>query len=453
MTQPLPPQSGIISEQTSSPIGGAGFESEGITPSTAPVKPPKANEFKKNFLSVFGHGIGKISLIAIGLVVCGGIALGIRGLSSSDKAANTKQASAPMDVPAAPIPQVSNDPISQKEAQRRAQRGALEADKALNDGKTYQPGFDTNVVNDQALPLNKTSSPPVPPVNVTVPIGQNTAQTNNAQQQVEQKATQEEKEASTTQEKYRTDIQKEVLKQVDTLFSDSKGSLNNLGSYSRVNYFPGNAKSNASSGTPGTQTSTTNDANGSTPKNHKVLIKTGMTLFATLDSEVNTDDGGDVLATLHGGQWEGAKIIGKIEQAPDNIRLRFTTLAPQDERPTMKINAVALREEDAKQGVADDINHHILSRYTALAVASILTGFGQAAQINPGTTQILPNGTVVTSTPDVTSRRVAGMALGQVGINAGAEIHRGFNQKPTYATPAQRGIGIYFLEDVQDKTK
>ena len=80
-------------------------------------------------------------------------------------------------------------------------------------------------------------------------------------------------------------------------------------------------------------------------------------MYAVLDSEVNTDDGGDVIATIRGGSWDKAKVIGSVERGPNNIRLRFITLAPHDERPTMSINAVALREKDAKQGVAEHIDH------------------------------------------------------------------------------------------------
>lgn len=57
-----------------------------------------------------------------------------------------------------------------------------------------------------------------------------------------------------------------------------------------------------------------NDIEAVGDTDRELLIKTGTIMYATLDAEVNTDDGGDVLATIRGGKWNGSKLIGKIEQ-------------------------------------------------------------------------------------------------------------------------------------------
>jgi intracellular multiplication protein IcmE len=188
-----------------------------------------------------------------------------------------------------------------------------------------------------------------------------------------------------------------------------------------------------------------------TATSKRIIFKAGKAIFATLDSEVNTDDGGDVFATVQGGSYAGAKLIGKIEQAPRNIRLRFSILSPQDERPTLSVNAIAIREQDAKEGVADSINNHRLERYSALFAGSLLQGLGQAAAQPQGTAVVLPNGQTVVEQQELTNKRIGLFALGSVGTNAGAQVRQTFSEPPTYKTPANKGIGVVFLADVTEK--
>ena len=158
------------------------------------------------------------------------------------------------------------------------------------------------------------------------------------------------------------------------------------------------------------------------------------------------------LATVRSGPWKGSKLIGQIEQAYNNMSLTFTIMAPQDDRPTMRVRAVALREQDAKMGMAETIDHHTFSRYTALAVAALLQGAGRLYQQPVGTTIITDVG-VITTTETPRDRQVIGAAVGELGMAVGSEIrNRGFNRPTTYATPAETGFILYFLEDVMPQS-
>lgn len=483
-------------------MGGAGFESEAPAQEAAgktstQSKPRKSDEMKRNFLAVFGHGPGKFALIAILAVVLVGLALGYRGLTAKKaEAGNTSK----MDVPNAPTPEVGVGPVSDREAARRAEAASLEAEKAAAQGKTYQPGFDPHIVaanQDQAAAQNtpaqfNVGAPPSPKggaaqqqaVPITVPAGQATASTTgsatNPQQQAQsgqtaqqqqsqaeqQAATRREQEyqaAKTERDKYVNTMREQVLKQVTGLFGDGQqqAQVNAVGAYSAVSYYPVNAGNGANGqGNAAVKTGITpvipekaKTADGLSigDSKGKMLIKTGNMMYATLDSEINTDDGGEVLATVRGGKWDGAKLIGRIEQSPNNIRAKFSILAPQDSRATMRISAVALREEDAKQGVAENIDYHTLSRYTSLGVASLLSGYGKAYAI-PAGTSIVSNGTVITTTEDPTNKRVVASVVGEMGTAIAGEIRRGFNRPTTYSTPAQHGFGLFFLQDVYDQS-
>ena len=456
----------------------------------AAKKSNKGAELKANFNAVFGHGIGKFALIAAALVIVVLGALAVRGFNSKPSADKDE---AQVDVPGAPPAKVSVDPIDEREAQRRAEIAAKEAEAAARKGQTYQPDFNPAVVANQAPQpgqpgyiqpaLNipdtqqaRPGQPPVPPgtqpgqaqqqpVQITVPAGQSSAnggagapnqqnqQQANAQQQEEQRRQQAELDKQlAARDKYVDQLRSGVKEQVEELLGGKgkDGGIRGAGSYSVVSYLPKQSTASGASATAGggdlSITPSAPSANKKPP-----IFKAGKAIFATLDSEVNTDDGGEVFATVHGGKYDGAKLIGKIEQAPRNIRLRFSILSPQDDRPTLNINAIAIREQDAKQGVAETIDNHTLERYMALFAGSILSGIGKAAMQPQGETIVLPNGQVIVSQPEMSDKRIAMYALGEVGINAGAEVRKSFSKPPTYITPANKGIGVIFLSDVNEK--
>ena len=77
---------------------------------------------------------GKVSLIAAALVIVALAALAYNGMKSKEGPAGKASS---VDVPRAPQPEVSVEPISAAEAQRRAQRSTLEAEQAAERGASY----------------------------------------------------------------------------------------------------------------------------------------------------------------------------------------------------------------------------------------------------------------------------------------------------------------------------
>lgn len=464
-------------------------ESVAAEPKERPkAKPSKSAEMKKNFQAVFGHGVGKLSLIAGVVAVIALIALGVNGLSSKEKLAGGEPAK--VDSPRAPQPQVSVGPVSESEAARRAQVSAKEAQDAQANGTSYQPGFDPNIVanattanaNGQSASFNVPGVPTTPanPQDGQIRVGAgqsanqqgaNNRNTNSGQSANKANADAIAKEeariqaeldkATAARDKYVSELRASVLKQVEGLMGASEGSkgFTEKSSFSSVSYYPTEKRTVDENGNVDI-----NKANADKEKDpnaietvgnrdQKLLIKTGKIMYATLDSEINTDDGGDVLGTVQGGKWAGSKLIGKIEQGPNNIRARFTTLAPQDDRPTMRINAVALREEDAKQGIAETIDSHTGERYFALGAASLLSGYGRAYQQTAGTTVISPGGVVAQTTTEPSTKQVIGTSVGEMGSAIASEVRRGFNRPTTYATPANKGFGLFFLQDVHEQSR
>lgn len=443
-----------------------GFEQEGLPPKEPTERPMTKNEVRKrNLAAVFGHGPGKFSLIAIAMFIVIAFAFAMRQLTAPPPVVkNTSR----VDVATAPDPQINVKPISEAEAQRRAAIAAAEAKEAEAKGKGYQPSFDPKIAPVSSTQTTSGNPPapngaPATQVQIAIDAGRGTQPTSNnpaapANQQLtaeQEAAIRAEKLALEEKEKRINTIRTQVIKQIGENFGVGENANDNGngptisrgGTYSKVTYPSARATQQAGliNGAP-----TQNVDRANVNDNRKLLIKTADRTYAELDSELNTDDGSDVFATIRGGKWNGASIIGKIVHQPNNVSLRFTTLAPADNRPTMKIEAVALRIEDGKLGMAETIDHHTLSRYSALGFASLLGGAGRAYS-QPVGTSVVTNGQVITTTAPPTDRQIIGAAIGELGTNAASEIRRGFDQKTTYKAPAQKGFILYFVQDVYEQ--
>lgn len=446
---PLPPNTGYEAENGSDLA---------VRESPKRARKTKWDELTANFSSVFGHGVGKLALSAAVLFIIVTAALAVRGLSSDPVMEGN---GSKVDVPGAPTTEVSVDEISPQEADRRAQQSLMEANKAAETGQSYQPAFDPKIANPypqgpaqpgQTPEQQASTTPPVPPYAGAQPVEVAVPQEQPANPADEQRRQTEIEKRTAAREAYVKEIQAGVMESVKAMLGDKSqgGTIRNTGTYSTVSYAPEARTSSAATtgASSPAQSAATASASAATSSNAKVVIKAGKMSFAETDAEVNTDDGSDVFATMRGGPFDGAKLIGKVEQTPRNIKFRFSTLAPQDNRPTMSINAIAIREEDARQGMADSIDHHTVARFSALFSASILSGLGKAAAQPQGTVIVLPNGQTVTQQDELSGRRIAMHGLGEVGTNAAGEMRKFIEQPPTYKTDAKRGIGIIFLNDV-----
>lgn len=415
-----------------------------------PAPTRKTDEWRRNISSVFGQGIGRISIIGASIVVLIMVAVGVRTLTSASRKAADK-ADAQVEVPNAPTAPIDNRAVSQKEAERRNNASAHEAEQAQLSGESYQPSFMPNITPNEPKPggtndiFKSNHANQVPPSSMPPP---NAADADNERRLLEEarrRQAQAYEDAVRKRDAYVTKQQEVVLTQLNKILRDD--ALNKIGTNSPAAYAVPVAATHPADQQAGATPGNSN-ANGQQSSQRTPLIRTGNVLYAETISAINTDDGTDVMAVIRGGAWDGSKLIGKVENRPNNIGVKFTTLAPQDGRPTMSINAVALRTADASQGIAEDIDHHTLERYIALGASSLLSGFGKAYAQTPGTAVIAPSGTTVTTTQEPSSKQVLATALGELGTNASQEIQRGFNRPTTYSTPANQGIAVFFLADV-----
>lgn len=440
-------------------------------------KPLSKNEVMiGNLKRVFGSGAGRIFLVVAIIVIFVFISIAVRGLSGKKEIANSKNTG--VDQPSTPVVSASNAPITSSEAQRQIDYDKQQAEKAAANGSTFQPPFQTNIVqdnksnlqnqnseqtsffNDQQLKNLKLSDTEDSNPNAKDNKNNDSSKSNDNEAAKNQyQLSQEERERLKkrydaevkSRDLYVESLRKMSLKNMESFLGDGNtDALNSYGQYTTVSYpAPGIKTSrdkNLSAFDERVETSPDKNLKSSSTKN--ILIKTGNTMYAALTSPVNTDEGLDVTATIYGGKWNKSVLIGKVVRTADNINLMFTTLAPQDERPTMKINAIAIRESDASRGMATDIDRHILKKWGSLFVASVMSGYAKPFQ-NIGQTTYSNNTTTQTKN-EPSNKEIFASTIGDIGQNASSEIKKGFDREDTYLTPNNTGFALFFLDDVSE---
>ena len=180
-----------------------------------------------------------------------------------------------------------------------------------------------------------------------------------------------------------------------------------------------------------------------------VMIKAGTILFAVLDTKVNSDRPGPVMATIVAGKYKGAKLLGSLQVTPDYERviLSFNMMSMRQWPETVPIKSVAINPDTAQTAIASDVDHHYLLRYSALFASAFLQGYAQAVQ-NSGSTQVNSFGTVSQTFNKTDTLDKVMIGLGQVGQNAGQAAADTFNRKPTITVDSGVGLGVLFTGNV-----
>lgn len=179
----------------------------------------------------------------------------------------------------------------------------------------------------------------------------------------------------------------------------------------------------------------------------KSFITAGTILFAVLNTAVNSDEPGPVMATIVGTHFKGGKLLGSLVVQGDKVMLTFNVMTLSDKGKSIPINAVAIDPCTARTALSSDTDHHYLLRYGSLFAASFMQGYGQAIQQSGAV--VVSNGlNTVTNMPTLSPKGQALAALGTVGQAWGQATRPLFNTPPTVRVYSCTGLGILFLQDV-----
>jgi intracellular multiplication protein IcmE len=268
-----------------------------------------------------------------------------------------------------------------------------------------------------------------------------------------------------TQQQADQRYQQRIQQRSSEMMSSANQSLQGwkkVGTQSYVEGTPAKIKTNIQNQTQGgagnNQLSSFNQNNisGVGPADNKttVIVKTGDILFAVIDTSINSDEPGPILATIVSGKLKGAKLIGSfnLPNNADKMVITFNTLSVPGASKTTSINAFAIDADTARTALSSDTNHHYMLRYGSLFASSFLEGFGNAFQ--SANTTVTVGG--VGGTGQVTVQNGIGrsalenavIGLATVGKSWGQVAQQNFNRPTTVQVYSGTGVGILFTQDL-----
>ena len=184
------------------------------------------------------------------------------------------------------------------------------------------------------------------------------------------------------------------------------------------------------------------------------FIKAGDVLFAVLDTSVNSDEPGPILATIVSGKLNGSKLIGSftLPTNSDKMVINFNTMSVPGAPKTTSINAYAIDPNTARTALSTRANHHYLLRYGSLFASTFIEGFGNAFQSANTTVTIGGVGgatnTTIANGVGRTTLDNAVIGLATLGKAWGQVAQQQWSTPTTVELCSGTGIGVLFTQDL-----
>lgn len=177
------------------------------------------------------------------------------------------------------------------------------------------------------------------------------------------------------------------------------------------------------------------------------VYKAGTILFATLDSEVNSDENTPVMATVVQGPLKDSKLLGNLQRVDKKVLLQFSVLSVPKLTNSISVNAVAIDPNTAKTALASKVDNHYMLRYGTMLATSFVGGLSEAIQGSGGQTQITSLGTT-TNFPEIGFTKQLIVALGKMGKQVGTAMSPNINMPPTVKVNSGSSIGLLLIADL-----
>lgn len=184
-------------------------------------------------------------------------------------------------------------------------------------------------------------------------------------------------------------------------------------------------------------------------KKEKVLMYAGQQARAILKSQVNSDHGLEVMATIVSGPLKNSLVVGTATVSEDNMRFTFKKVFRQG-KDEMQILATGREIGTNALGMADQVNKHYIKRVGSLLAAGVLSGVGEAYEQTAGAAAQITGTTVISTSSDPSNDRIAGNVVGEVGDMLSGEFKNGVNRKPTVIADSGKVFNLFFDQNVYD---
>ncbi len=178
------------------------------------------------------------------------------------------------------------------------------------------------------------------------------------------------------------------------------------------------------------------------------ILKAGTIIFAVLDTGINSDEPGPIMATITQGKLKGAKVLGTYKREKKRVMLQFSTMSVPYLDSSISIKAYGIDPELGRVAMASSVDSHYLYRYGTYFAASFVGGLGDAIQNSKSTITNTIWGTTVQQYDDLNPTQTALVALGDVGQKMRDILEKDIDTPPTVRVRAGSGIGLLLMSDL-----
>lgn len=204
-------------------------------------------------------------------------------------------------------------------------------------------------------------------------------------------------------------------------------------------------------------TAAASEPTAATPQNKSpAAIKAGDIMFGILNTEVNSDEPGPILATIVSGNYRGSKLVGSIQKSPEikgtngpsSVILTFNSMSIKSFPSSISVNVIAIDPDTARTALASSVDHHRLYRYGTLFASSFLAGYGNAISQSGSVVFDNTDGSQTTFQQELNPTETFLAALGQVGTELGNKLSDAIDRPNTIMVNSGVSLGLLFLNDV-----
>lgn len=188
--------------------------------------------------------------------------------------------------------------------------------------------------------------------------------------------------------------------------------------------------------------------------NKDTILKAGTILFAVLESAVNSDEPGPVLARIVQAPLKNTTLIGAMQTSSnkhaEGILLSFSTVNIPDRIRSYSISAMAIDPNTARTAIASDIDHHYLLRWGTIFAATFLQGYSKAVAQSGTTVQSSTSGAQTNSTTTqapLNPKQQIYQGIGDMATAWGQGVSTFSNRPTTITINPGVSIGILLTSD------
>ncbi len=190
--------------------------------------------------------------------------------------------------------------------------------------------------------------------------------------------------------------------------------------------------------------------------NAKADLKAGTIVFAVLETAINSDEPGPILArVVDNSKLKGATLIGTMSvnnERSQKIALQFQTMNFPDQDFSNAINAVAVDPQTARTAIASNVDNHYLLRWGSLFASSFLQGYTQAVAQSGSTVQTITSPTATATTtnrPSMSPKQQIFQGVSEIGKAWTDIASKNSEIKPTITVDAGTSIGVLIISDLK----